>query len=136
MQLTLEQIDVLKAHSFACYPEEACAMLIGQGDVVEDVIVADNIADDKQHFFEIDPRARIRTEKRCRETKQRIIGIFHSHPGGEAKPSQTDEKMVIERHFYWLIASVTGNGHFELGAFLPRKNQAGFEAVHLSIKEK
>lgn len=127
---------MLKSHSLACYPEEACALLVGRADVVEEIVITANIAENPRQFFEVDPGMRIRTEKKCRDTAQSIIGVFHSHPDGKAHPSQADARMVIERHFFWLIASVLNGRQFRLEGFLPHENEAGFSPVQLSLEEE
>jgi proteasome lid subunit RPN8/RPN11 len=128
--------QVLKDHSVSSFPEEACALLIGAEEpaghiLIEEVLLAPNVAEDKQRYFEVDPRVRIAAEKQLRGTAHKIVGVFHSHPEGEAKPSNTDENSVIERDFVWLIAALDAVGRFELNAFQPRMDQNGFSAVKL-----
>ncbi len=136
MRLSQKQYDMLRMHSLSRYPEEACALIVGRGDRAEEIVLAPNIAENPKRFFEIDPSARIQTEKKCRHSGQTIIGVFHSHPDGEAKPSNADANMVIERNFIWLIASLNGADEFHMGAFLPFQNGAGFTPVSLKIEEK
>lgn len=138
VQLSRLHHQVIKDHSMSCFPEEACALLIGFEQptgciLIEDVLLAPNVAEDKQRYFEIDPRVRINAEKKLRGGAHKIVGVFHSHPAGEAKPSKTDENSVIEREFVWLIAAVDVTGKFVLNAYLPQTNEIGFSAMELQV---
>lgn len=143
MSLTISpaHIEILKAHCSQCWPEEACALLVGHKingneDNVTRVVLAKNVAVDRLRFFEIDPAVRIRLEKELRENESdSIVGVFHSHPNGPASPSISDEKMVIERQFYWLIAAAEKGELVELNAYKPRA-ETGFSAVQLNIDNK
>ena len=140
VQLSRSHHQIIKDHSVFCFPEEACALLIGfeepDGHIfIEDVLLAPNVAEDKQRYFEVDPRVRINAEKKLRGDARKIVGVFHSHPAGEAKPSKTDESSVIEREFIWLIAAVDAIGNFELNAYLPQAAEIGFGAVELQMIE-
>jgi proteasome lid subunit RPN8/RPN11 len=44
-----------------------------------------------------------------------VIGIFHSHPHSEARPSSTDKKFMMINPVVWLIFS---NAQDELNAFV------------------
>ncbi|MBE7637945.1 hypothetical protein GUA87_13895 [Sneathiella sp. P13V-1] len=118
-----------------CYPEEACALLIGNDACVSQVIVSENIASEPKRFFEIDPTVRIKAEKQCREDGRAVIGVFHSHPDGDARPSKTDEKMIYEPDLFWLIASVDNANKIEIAAFHPSSDD-GFEKAELKIEGK
>ncbi|OUR79519.1 hypothetical protein A9Q83_03710 [Alphaproteobacteria bacterium 46_93_T64] len=120
-----------------CFPEEACALLVGTRDVDKDhkvsrVVFADNIADNKNKFFEVDPSSRISLERELRNNKDEIIGVFHSHPDGKAMPSASDERMIVEKHFIWVIAAIDQLQNFEIGAF--EAQQAwGFRSIPLIV---
>ena len=58
--------------------------------------------------FEIDPKDHIAAVKAARSRGARIIGCYHSHPGGEAKPSPHDLAEAGEADFLWLIAATDG----------------------------
>jgi proteasome lid subunit RPN8/RPN11 len=138
--ITAMQADELQAHSRACWPREACALLVGawQGHNcrVDEVVCSANIAADPQHFFEIDPAVRIRTEVRLRGTDRGIVGVFHTHPDGPARPSAADARMVIETGFIWLVAAAQRSGITEMAAYRPRPAGGGFDPVALSAPQQ
>ncbi|TNE41337.1 MAG: M67 family peptidase [Alphaproteobacteria bacterium] len=141
MKLILPTIEKAKlsAHARDCWPEEACALLVGAGSddarrVTRSVLTA-NIADNPARAFEVDPAARLRLEKELMEKPEELIGIFHSHPEGPAAPSASDADAVMEPDLFWLIAAVDRSGMRHLAAFKPRKNGAGFDPVSLNISD-
>ncbi len=138
--LAANQIETLREHCRNCWPEEACALLVGSRRdlddiIVEEVILSDNIAEDRQRYFEIDPAVRIRLERELRGAPNEIVGVFHSHPGGPAQPSKTDAGQVIEKQFIWLIAASSQQGIEDINAFKPIEN-AGFSPYPFVALEK
>lgn len=108
----------------AAWPEEACGLLVGRtgpGAVwrADGVEPAANIADDRRHRFEVDPGVHIGLERELRGTDRAVIGVYHSHPGGPARPSATDRDMVYEPHLVWLIVSVHEGQAIHTAAWMP-----------------
>ncbi|MBL4666359.1 MAG: M67 family metallopeptidase [Sneathiella sp.] len=137
--LSSSQLEELRKHAIECMPEEACALLVGSRDragnwFVTSVVAADNIAENKYEFFEIDPGVRIRLERELREQEDEIIGVFHSHPGGRAEPSKSDERMIIERHLIWLVASIDEASSFKVGAYKAHRGE-GFNEISLVVTD-
>nr|WP_240953452.1 M67 family metallopeptidase [Sneathiella chinensis] len=137
MVLQDRDLAALADHAAACWPEEACALLVGQEGPggerrVLRVEVSRNIAEDRTRFFEIDPGLRIRLERELRGQEHCIIGVWHSHPGGPAAPSDADARMVIERQFIWLISAVQDGKVVETNAFSPSPTY-GFDPTTLTI---
>jgi len=135
LSLTFQHLGQLDQHCKKCWPEEACALLVGtskndEDRIVNRIVLSDNIAKDKTRFFEIDPDVRIKLERQLRNVDENIVGVFHSHPGGPAKPSNADEDMVIETQFLWLIAATTVLGIEDIAAF-DFSNKEKFERVPL-----
>jgi proteasome lid subunit RPN8/RPN11 len=38
----------------------------------------------------------------------RVVGHFHSHPGGPPEPSETDRRAAYEADLIWLIVALRG----------------------------
>lgn len=55
--------------------------------------------------FEIDPRDHIAAVKKARGAGAAVIGCYHSHPEGAARPSARDLAGAGEDNFLWLIAA-------------------------------
>ena len=120
----------------AAWPEEACGLLVGRtgpGAVwrADRVEPAANIADDRRRRFEVDPGVRIGLERELRGTDRAVIGVYHSHPDGPARPSATDRDLVYEPHLVWLITAVRDGQAVHTAAWMPTGD--GFR--HLPIVE-
>lgn len=81
---------------------EVCGLLLGSADVIEAIVEAANVAADPAQTFEIDPRVQIGAIKSARSGGLPVIGCYHSHPGGNASPSQLDLEMA-QAGSVWLI---------------------------------
>ena len=87
-------------------PRECCGLLEGvRRDgvfVVQALHPARNLSADADRF-EIDPRDHIAAVKKARGAGTAIIGCYHSHPEGAARPSARDLAGAGEEDFLWLI---------------------------------
>ncbi len=77
----------------AAAPREACALVFGdlEGDLVlvDGARPAPNLATDPGAFL-VDPVAQLCAEREAAGTGQRLLGAWHSHPGGTREPSRSD----------------------------------------------
>ena len=87
MQLSDDQVNAIVVHARRDAPQEACGIIIGIGTQAKQVIPLANTADDPLHRYEVDPAGFVRA---VLAAEQQLIGIYHSHPGGDPIPSPTD----------------------------------------------
>jgi desampylase len=89
-------------------PHECCGLLegvrAGHGFMIRALHPARNLSDDPRHFA-IDPRDHIAAARAARANGAAVIGCYHSHPGGAARPSAADREGAEEDDFLWLIAA-------------------------------
>ena len=90
-----DDLKKLIDHCNAGYPNEACGILAGKNGRVERVYCMTN-ARPGPATYEMDPEEQFRVMKDIREAGLQMLGVFHSHPGGQACPSGID----VERA-YW-----------------------------------
>jgi len=113
----------LIAEARGVYPKECCGLIEGvrKADTIEATALhpARNLAD-APDAFEIDPAEHIRLLRTLRGSRRAIIGCYHSHPNGEARPSPRDHAGAQDENFVWLIASVDASGAAETAAFVFR----------------
>ncbi len=134
--LTPAQMAAITAAAAAAWPAEACGLLIGHGTrrlVVTREVPAPNLLAEIPGRFELDPRVRLREEKACRGSNDRIIGHWHSHPGGVAEPSATDLAMAFEPDLAWLIVAPPTTC---AAAFRPEPDAQRFRRLTLVIAQK
>ena len=126
----------IAAHVRADYPNEACGLLLGQRQsgtiVVSEAVASTNVAEDPAHRFAIDPGLRLRLQKAAREESEQVVGHYHSHPDGPARPSDTDRAGIYEADLVWLIAAVTRDGLQDIAAYQPWADCGGFDEVELN----
>ncbi len=95
--LTMKRADLqgMIAHALSGYPNEVCGMLAGRGGAVEKIYAMRN-AKPGPDYYEMDPEEQFQVMKDIRNSGLEMIGLFHSHPTGQAYPSSVD----VERA-YW-----------------------------------
>jgi len=110
LQLTGEQLRLLKAEAKRNYPVEACALLFGKRDeeraMVTKIVVAPNRLKSTVRF-EMAPQLVYAAFEEADQEGLQFIGLFHSHPA-PAVPSSVDLKyMELWGDAIWLILSST-----------------------------
>ena len=89
-------------------PREACGLLFGAPDRVTDWQAVENVAEEPERRFEIEPGALFAALRAERAGGPKIVGYWHSHPGGDANPSVTDAAMAQPDGKLWLIVTQEG----------------------------
>lgn len=138
-----QQIEIYR-HAELCYPEECCGLLLGKliidenGDrhwQVMEVQPTENcwgaVAEFQQdyaqggklHYFAIDPKVLLKTQKDCRQRGLSIIGIFHSHPNGQPVPSEFDQAIAWPEYVYIITAGKQGKFTISRNWYLSEKGQ-------------
>ena len=110
LQISSEVERELFAAAQAAYPQEACGLLLGSGGRITAVQRTRNVDPSPLTRFEIDPQALIDAYRGARGGGARgggaqIIGYFHSHPTGDARPSATDRAMAARDGKVWAIVA-------------------------------
>ncbi len=95
---------ILTQHAESENPNESCAILYGNGNIVSDVFLTNNIEQSPVNFT-ISNEQLIEGYKIAEEKKMDVVGIFHSHPNSEAYPSNTDKKFMHSNPVAWIIYS-------------------------------
>lgn len=113
---------------------EVCGLLIGTGETIEVAVPAPNVAENQRRMFEIDPKTLLAEHRRARTQGHRILGHYHSHPGGRSTPSLRDAANALHDGAIWIIIGEGG----AIGAFRAKENGeiAGrFDPVELEVIE-
>ena len=104
------QKKILLDHSNKEEPNESCAILYGyrngEENIVKEMWLTENI-DASPVEFTLSNEQTLEMYKKSEELNLEIIGIFHSHPKGEAYPSNTDKKFmkINQDEYVWIIYS-------------------------------
>lgn len=76
--------------------QECCGLLAGRDEIITHIFSATNAHSQPATAYEIAPQELFRVMKEIRAANLQLLGIYHSHPRGENRPSRSD----IERAFY------------------------------------
>jgi proteasome lid subunit RPN8/RPN11 len=122
-KLSPELLDEMLAHARACYPREACGVLLGQDDCVQRHYPARNVAPGNEHFL-LDPaEQRIIFAEMARQ-RWKLLAIYHSHPRRDASPSRNDLRLSAYPHALFIIISLADWNHPDIRGYHIRNGQA------------
>lgn len=124
LEISRAVLDAIRAHAAADPGREACGLLLGAAGRIEAMEAAANVADDPARHFEIDPAALFRAIRAERAGGPKLVGYYHSHPGGRAEPSAVDRAMAAGDGKIWVILADE-----KIAAW--RATERGFEPVEL-----
>ncbi|MEM6584162.1 MAG: M67 family metallopeptidase [Pseudomonadota bacterium] len=109
IEVTREALDAIRCAAAEAGEKEACGLLLGtheQGRAcITQALETRNTHPTPHTHFEVEPKALIDAYRAEREGAPRVLGYFHSHPQGEAVPSETDQSMAPRDGRVWAIAS-------------------------------
>ena len=102
------QKKILLDHTCKEEPNEACAILYGnkieEENTVKEIWLTKN-SNTSPIEFSLSAEQTWEMDQKRKELNLEIIGIFHSHPKGEAYPSNTDKKFMENNPYVWIIYS-------------------------------
>ena len=126
IRLDPKNLQIIKTQSENSYPLECCGIMLGyrveaEKNVVE-VMPTENIwgsessdnfgGNDSQYGksrrYAIAPKAMLQAERKAREMKLEIIGIYHSHPDYPATPSEFDREFAWQEYSYVIVSTLYG----------------------------
>lgn len=103
--------------------QECCGVLGGRDGIITHIFPATNAHSEPAAAYEIAPQELFRVMKEIRAANLQLVGIYHSHPRGENRPSRSD----VERAFYpdtpYFILSPLPDAPQPVRAFLIRDGQ-------------
>ena len=121
--------DQISHEAKAAYPLECCGLIEGVEEAggfrATALHLSRNLAAAADRF-DLDPVDHIAALKAARARGNGLIGCYHSHPDGDAMPSQADQSGAAQENFIWLIAATDGAG-CQLAGFVYRG--PGFEEL-------
>ncbi|HYT26329.1 MAG TPA: M67 family metallopeptidase [Actinomycetota bacterium] len=124
-----QSYDALVAHARAEYPNEACALLAGNGRV-ERVYALPN-AEASPTFYVVEPKAQLQAMNEMDDLGWDLVGIFHSHTFTEAYPSRTDVELAAYPDAAYLILSLADPDAPELRAYRIADGEVAEEPVEV-----
>jgi len=88
--------------------QECCGLLAGRDGIITRVLPARN-ALDSATAYEIAPAELFQLMRQIRAEELEMMGIYHSHPQGENRPSPRDvERAYYPETPYFILSSLAG----------------------------
>lgn len=146
--IALSQTHLLsiRSHAENTYPEECCGLLLGTiADNVKTLVAVwptenawsaeteDHCSEakilTKKRRYAISPQDMLKGMKEGRDRNLEIIGIYHSHPDGEAVPSECDRTLAWPQYSYIIVSVPQGNCKEVRSWTLDTENQFQAEGI-------
>lgn len=127
----------VEKRSLAAFPAECCGLLLGKPRDDETVRIGwvepcVNQAPDQRCRFTISPESLMAAYRWARDRGEKVVGTYHSHPGGSAVPSEIDRESAWPGASY-LIVGLGENGVHERRSW--RLEEDGFIEEKLVVGE-
>jgi len=122
LELTSGVMATLLEEAVRAHPLECCGLLLGQGAAITAARPVRNVHADPAAHFELDPAALIAAHRAARSGGPQVLGYYHSHPNGLARPSATDQAEASRDGRVWAIVAADSITWWRDGA-------RGFEAL-------
>lgn len=103
IRISSRVIETLLQEARNAVPNECCGLVTGKPGLAEAVVPAKNVHPHPATGFEIDPTTLLATHRNVRPEGRQIIGHYHSHPNGNAKPSPRDAARATQNGQIWFI---------------------------------
>jgi len=123
-------IEQIIAHCKACYPHEACGILSGKENIVEDAYEMTNTEPSPVSYY-IDPQEQFRAMKAMRAEGQRMVAIYHSHPQSPPYPSRKDVSLAFYPDAVYVIVGLTNLAAPDIRAFTIIEGKIHEVVVHV-----
>jgi proteasome lid subunit RPN8/RPN11 len=109
--------QALVAPAQASRPRECCGLLVGAKGVLHFIVPTRNVARGRSRY-RVDPRAHLSVQRTLRGfiPALEVVGAYHSHPRGAARPSVRDVAQANDPAWVHLIVGLAG-GRARIGAF-------------------
>ncbi len=130
--LTREALEIMEREAVAAYPLECCGLLVGTDDAFLRAEPSRNMVEGRDRF-EVDPALRFRLMRALEGGPHRIVGHYHSHPDGLARPSETDLSMAWEPDLLWVIVPVSRGRAGAAACFRVDADGRGFSPVPMAL---
>jgi proteasome lid subunit RPN8/RPN11 len=96
----------IEEHALCSRPAECCGLLSGERGLITDLHPLPNDADMPESRYFASPEDLFTAMRRIRETGQKLLGIYHSHPRTPAYPSTSDVEMAFYPEAFYFIISL------------------------------
>jgi [CysO sulfur-carrier protein]-S-L-cysteine hydrolase len=109
IRIRSEVLSAIVDHARRDAPHECCGLLAGGGGVVAHAYPARNAAAAPAIAYDVAPRELFEFMRQMRAEHLDFLGIYHSHPSTENRPSPTDIECAYYPDVAYFILSPAGD---------------------------
>jgi proteasome lid subunit RPN8/RPN11 len=111
LALTTADYEVVVAHCFRGFPNEACGLLAGPMEGTEPrgevgAVYPCRNADESARTYTVDSRDLLLAMRDAESRGDEIVGVWHSHTHTDAYPSPTDVRQAVDPAWIYVIVSL------------------------------
>ena len=108
LHLTAGLAAVLRGWAQSADPRECCGAMVGRGGEtsrwIDRLVPLPNVAAEPWRCYEIDSTALLDLHRQRLRPGEQVVGYYHSHPTGDAVPSERDRRAAWPELSYLIIA--------------------------------
>jgi proteasome lid subunit RPN8/RPN11 len=140
IELTRGAYDRVVSHAESGGEAEVCGVLAGtrgtdgEPSVVTDARETENVAETPRTRYRIDPEEQLATIEAIEAEGLDVVGFYHSHPAGPARPSETDAARATWSDYSYVICAL--DGHPFVGSWRWRGDDEGFEREAVAVRSE
>ena len=108
--------DEIVAHALEEEPNEACGLLAGEDERIVKLYRVTNAEHSPNRFF-MEPGELYRAYREMEDNGWELLAIYHSHPQGQASPSDTDVRLASWPDALYVIVSLLDRDRPVMRAF-------------------
>jgi proteasome lid subunit RPN8/RPN11 len=115
LRIPRAELDRLRAHGEEAFPEEACGFLLGSASpdgaakrVVHARPARNEKRDERTRRYLIAPEQLLAAEQQALDEGLDVVGFYHSHPTGIARPSAFDRAHAWPWYSYVVVGVLEG----------------------------
>jgi proteasome lid subunit RPN8/RPN11 len=115
---------VIIEHSLEGYPNEVCGLIGGVGNLAFQATPIANVSPQARTHYYMDPEEQCRVMLAYEAHGQELVGIYHSHPAGPSRPSETDIAESYYPDVVYLIVNLADRSQPHITAWTIREGVA------------
>lgn len=116
VRIQAQHIRLIRDECIKHRPNEACGVLIGWqdgGETVVDMVVPVKNSRPSNRSFELDATEQYNAWNLAEQKGMDIVGVYHTHPHSQARPSAWDMESMVNYRTLWVILGKDGIRGFE-----------------------
>ena len=129
VQVLRSVYDAMIAHALDDRANECCGLLSGANGVITRSFRAENVAENRRVRYEAAPLDIARILNEIEDRREEHLGIYHSHPRSEARPSATDRRLAAYDVWYFVVSLQRPDAPEVRAFWLEKEHPADEDAV-------